>query len=480
MVVGKPMTVKADAIMAAAACYIIASIALSLGFSVATNHPNWGNACLDIYNDYIGPTGKTAIDNFVEMSKTMPSGLRYYCMLAEWEVDAWEDITTGIINYCNDSALSSSMVTVTPGSSGKVGFTSDSTFSWSFDHNFEYNESITVNLGQSIMRFTYGNKSYLQADYIECDPVPDIDHPVSFVELVVSDNIKYVWAYHKYRSDEPWRSGAYRSYNYTRNDIASDGLHFDNPNFGDFYFFQRNDNSSPIRGGFYLNGVYHTIEQTNNNKYAYVNYYNNSVFNNMYFDSYNDAVVWFCDAAGLAVRVGTNDNTDSTPAYNPSVDSPITGDTTAAQNKANDVADNARATDSPISTSIPASEPMLDVLAENPAVILDPAQAPALNIPVKPVDLPDIDTGSPQLWTTKFPFCLPFDIARLITDFSAEPQIPVLDLLVMPSNCFGMQNEDIYVTIDFTPFDNIVKILRFFISIAFVFFLIKITRKLIS
>ena len=162
----------------------------------------------------------------------MPSGLRYYCMLAEWEVDAWEDITTGIINYCNDSALSSSMVTVTPGSSGKVGFTSDSTFSWSFDHNFEYNESITVNLGQSFMRFTYGNKSYLQSDYIECDPVPDIDHPVSFVELVVSDNIKYVWAYHKYRSDKPWRSGAYRSYNYTRNNIASDGLHFANPNFG--------------------------------------------------------------------------------------------------------------------------------------------------------------------------------------------------------------------------------------------------------
>ena len=50
----------------------------------------------------------------------------------------------------------------------------------------------------------------------------------------------------------------------------------------------------------------------------------------------------------------------------------------------------------------------------------------------------------------------------------------------MPANSFGLQNEEITVEIDFEPYDKIVKILRFFLAAAFVFFLIKITRKLIS
>ena len=75
---------------------------------------------------------------------------------------------------------------------------------------------------------------------------------------------------------------------------------------------------------------------------------------------------------------------------------------------------------------------------------------------------------------------MPFDIARLIGDFSATPQIPKFSMIIMPANSFGLNNEEIRVEIDFEPYDKLVQILRFFLALSFVFFLIIITRKIIS
>lgn len=83
-------------------------------------------------------------------------------------------------------------------------------------------------------------------------------------------------------------------------------------------------------------------------------------------------------------------------------------------------------------------------------------------------------------WANKFPFCLPFDIYHLISNFSAEPEAPKLHMLALPANAFGMQNDDFYIDFDFADYNILVQILRFFIAIGFVIWLIVITNKLLQ
>ena len=120
----------------------------------------------------------------------------------------------------------------------------------------------------------------------------------------------------------------------------------------------------------------------------------------------------------------------------------------------------------------------IGVLADDPALVTD-IEAAGEVINIYPADLPQINAPS-NLWTDKFPFCLPFDIYNLFASFSAAPEIPEFHILVLPENSFGLKNEEIYFDVDFEPYDKLVKIFRFFICAGFVVFLILITRKLIG
>ena len=400
-------------------------------------------------------------------------------MLAEWEVDAWEDITTGIINYMNTNQHFDTYGEITVGSSGKIGFTDDSIFSFELDHELEENESFIVPLtSKATLILSFSSPSDIQQSYPEINPAPDCNYYGRVTELSIANGLKYVWVTHSYTDNTSFSACTYQSKKLTFNNSP---LSYFSCEIGPYlHLFD----CSSSRGGFYSGGYFYNYG-TKDGKYGLINQYNGQAFDNQLFDTTNEFVLWLCNECEFAVSIGSGNtavsNEDDVEDYAaPVADSPITGDSTAAQQKANDVADNARATDSSISTAIPTTDAMLDVVAANPSAILDPSAAAAADIPIKPADLPDIDSGKPQLWTTKFPFCLPFDIARLITDFSAEPVVPKLSLLLMPANSFGLQNEEITVEIDFEPYDKIVKILRFFLAAVFVFFLIKITRKLIS
>lgn len=474
--IAKPLQADAFAGIDDAIYFTIATIALSLGLSVATNHPAWGDAALDIYENYISPAGQAAIDR---VSKEFATFGASYLQLVDWEISEWSAITTGIINYVSDAALNSSMVTPTVSSSGLIGWTSDSLFSFQIDHNLDVGENVNVNLGKSVFSIGRFSKDYVQLNYPEVLISPSLTEPVLYLSLSCNTSgLSFVMAHHKYRDSADVRADTFRSRNFTYNYVSNDGLRITSPNNGDFFLFRESD-MFDWGWGFYDNSNnYYSINQVNG-KFVIQNPYTNSILYDLEFNTYNEVVAWFMDECGLKVTFPNSVKSDG-DVYNPTSDAPITGDTTAAQNIADTVGSQAQADSKPITTAIPATQPMLDVVADNPAVILDPTLAAELDIPIKPVDLPSIDTGSPALWTTKFPFCLPFDIARLLGSFSSDAEIPVVSFILIPANSFGMNNEEITVTIDFTTYDLFVRIFRFFVSLGFVFFLIKITRKIIS
>lgn len=88
------------------------------------------------------------------------------------------------------------------------------------------------------------------------------------------------------------------------------------------------------------------------------------------------------------------------------------------------------------------------------------------------------DTGSlslPKLIASKFPFCIPFDVARLVGLLEAEPKAPVFRIPVVYSN---IVNEEI--VIDFDKFADVLQIIRWGEIMLFVAGLVVITRNYIK
>lgn len=93
------------------------------------------------------------------------------------------------------------------------------------------------------------------------------------------------------------------------------------------------------------------------------------------------------------------------------------------------------------------------------------------------LSLPSTDYS---MWWDKFPFCVPFDIVKLFTQFSATAEAPSFHILILPENSFGLDNDDIYVDLDFADYHILVKIVRLFLAAGFALWLLKITRKVIG
>ena len=88
------------------------------------------------------------------------------------------------------------------------------------------------------------------------------------------------------------------------------------------------------------------------------------------------------------------------------------------------------------------------------------------------------DTGSlslPKLIASKFPFCIPFDVARLVGLLEAEPKAPVFRIPVVYAN---IVNEEI--VIDFDKFADVLQIIRWGEIMLFVAGLVVITRNYIK
>ena len=80
----------------------------------------------------------------------------------------------------------------------------------------------------------------------------------------------------------------------------------------------------------------------------------------------------------------------------------------------------------------------------------------------------------------KFPFCLPFDFINIINDFNSEVHEPIFYVNMNAFNYKNNARSDVGFYIDFTEFEKLFKILRYFILISFIVFIIFVTRKIIG
>lgn len=85
------------------------------------------------------------------------------------------------------------------------------------------------------------------------------------------------------------------------------------------------------------------------------------------------------------------------------------------------------------------------------------------------------DISLPKLIISKFPFCIPFDVARLIGLLEADPKTPVFHV---PLKVGTILNEEI--VLDLSQWDNAVRIIRWGELIVFVAGLVLVTRNYIK
>ena len=201
-----------------------------------------------------------------------------------------------------------------------------------------------------------------------------------------------------------------------------------------------------------------------NGKYAFIDR-NYSVYNNLYFDTKTDAVNYFLSQGGMSITepfaVQEIDNTPDVLEIDEDKQSEFSNQISSMSD--NDV----------ITIVIPTST-TYNNFVNQPSLLFDFSQE---NLYDSPVDLP-LTNGNKL--ATKFPFCIPFDIINLFSGFVSEPECPSFHFLVMPADSFGLDNEDIYWDLDFSNYNYLVQLLRFFIAVAFVFWLISITKRIIK
>lgn len=126
----------------------------------------------------------------------------------------------------------------------------------------------------------------------------------------------------------------------------------------------------------------------------------------------------------------------------------------------------------PKTTVVPATmEQALALTAEEaaPAVLQPPAP-----VPPPPPELPDISLPT-LIFTQKFPFCLPYDLAKAFSGLFDTPEAPKF---VLPFKIGNVINEE--VTIDLEKYTPLAMIVRWGLSVLMVIGLILVSRKLIG
>lgn len=437
---------------------VLAMFCLSMGIQIATDPPDWGNTLQPVY-DALSDYAKDQIRGIAVL------GTGLYCYVYNCNVDVYSSITQEIYNYFNTNSVITDAGSIVPDSSdGRIGFTSGTSFRMYYPSNTKY-----VNYYLPSGRFLVN--AILDKSLFPQNNIVRTSQAYNGLMLVNDDGFGWVSLTHLSAN------------NFYGNYISPQ--HYSDYPFYDCFHFSSGWNSS-------------TLDTTNTNLYSNENTFFFDSYGNIYryyFDSsghyfrdinngskYNDLtfpdrtrlVYWFYNSCGFVVPNASADPV-SAPVVNLGVDfdAQLASDTRAA----NITAANDSATQT-LPLVIPDSIPNAVILNDSPALVTDPVLA-AEAVPIYPAELPEIE-NPPALWQTKFPFCIPFDLSRIISDLKAPPSVPVFHILVIPSHSFGLDNDDIYFDFDFSPYSDLVSILRFFISLSFVVFLILITRNIIK
>ena len=212
-----------------------------------------------------------------------------------------------------------------------------------------------------------------------------------------------------------------------------------------------------------------------NGGYSFVDLYDDSIVynSNLVFDTKFDAAKWFWNLCGI-------DITPSQPSvYASSATSPVVIDNDTVTQTITTVTNYINNDNSTTSMIFPSyyitnNYYNYDDYRQHPEYIFDFDQERLYN---SSLALPSYDGNK---LANKFPFCIPFDIYHLFSNFVAEPEAPQFHWLVLPANSFGMTNEAFYIDLDFTPYNFLVQLMRFFIAVAFTLWLMTKTKDLMQ
>lgn len=455
----KALVVEAEVIY-----YIIAEVCLYMGINLAVNE-DWQQCVSDIWQSFTEPLQ----DWFNRKFAMYHAG---YSFIADMTCNEWANIVTEIHAYFNQPSMRLKQGTVTCNDDGICGFTDDTTFSLSFP----YDTKSAYYAFKDCVITLYDRVSFDTVKMVSDDRIGTLltqDSIVYGLHVTNSEGMTFVAAlgdtYHVDRCSS-LQGRFFTPYldsgtSYSRLALANNEVYI------------ALDECIPAayvpRYFVYNDELYHIDSYTEG--YCLVNN-SGSVYKNMFFGSTEYLYSWFWHSCGFVDRY--SETKDGVISYDP--DAATVNPGTAVTSIDDDVlngklqeAKDKVASGEGTSIVVPADEAGLEDLAANPSLVTDLTGGLA----VYPSDFPQIDT-SPALWKTKFPFCLPWDIYNLFAQFSAEPQAPKFHMLVLPENSFGLNNEEVYWDIDFAPVDKLVKILRLFISLSFVLWLILITRQI--
>ena len=98
-----------------------------------------------------------------------------------------------------------------------------------------------------------------------------------------------------------------------------------------------------------------------------------------------------------------------------------------------------------------------------------------------PTELEKIDFSPLYFsFSDKFPFCIPFDLIRMIKEFQSTEEKPIFHVDMSPFSSNKYSRGEVGFTIDLTKFDDLIKIVRTLTLISFIFTIAFKTRDIIK
>ncbi|MCI5656499.1 MAG: hypothetical protein SOT80_07770 [Candidatus Pseudoruminococcus sp.] len=475
--------VNASVLTTAETIYVAATILYSFGITYATDEEfrqgakDFFYSCTDKVKKYIEgiAIGAMAVPTFS------------YKIGAEM----YKAISGDVVKYYK-TYYDQSGVKVTPSASGHIGFTSDSQFTFNLTKDSEdlyYIQHIFLNK-MTITLYDKPLKDNSVFDHWAMQPAESDDNANQQIKdyfsqstVLVTNISNLALSYYSFNTSTrgSYKSNVYSIYGlglptFSRTDgsgqITALGLGVDGNNF---YWKYNNQ--------YTIDGVVCYLMQCSDNKLRFVSYdtafgdeanYNiitlKNYDTNATYDSFDSKQQFFaiaCDAAGVAFpSTDYNDEVEG-DVYTPGA-VPLTQ---------NGVVPDVYNGTSDKTLTVPKSKAGTDVDVNDYGQIrtANPADVISDTTTIDyPDGVPNVDSSG---ISSKFPFCIPFDIYNLFVGLTAEEAPPKF---VIPFKYASF--DEVNITIDFSN-DNLLifaKVTRWFVGACFVFGLIMITRKVIG
>ena len=447
----KPLRVKAVALETAIA-YVMMTFCSSLAINLAVNNPNTGKLMMDIYN--------TLSDGLKKEVEFAANAIQFGATVAyNWEVETFKNIANEVRSWFDDhpAPVYDFGQVLTYNDDGFIGFTQDTYFQMYFPANadrcyfFLPNSTLFVfdTLDSNSLVMYNALKDY-KGGYL-----PDkLDGAI----LKSNSGLAAIWFLGESSTFSPRDKFIYP----VCTDRQSGYYHFECPEFPTCDF-----DSGAMHYYDYNSGQLFHFKSAGNG-YAFISESDGSYYGNISFSDVKTGIDWFLDSCGLC----TDTYSDNSYSYvKPESTEDVYNYDSTKTDAAQDYIDNLAG--DTVSTVLPGTDEQAQTLVDNPSAVWDVSTVDYDGS----INLPSVDSS---MWFDKFPFCIPFDFIKLFSSFTAEPEAPKFHILVLPANSFGLSNEDIYWDIDFSDYDVLVKILRLFVGLGFLYFLMIKTRGLIG